>query len=202
MQIANFDEIKLRAKELLIPERRIIIAIDGRGGAGKSTLARNLSATLFGSIKIEFDWFHLPRALVTDSVRFDIGRFLSEVLIPFQAGKSNLTFAKYNWGYMGGIPDGHKPLTTIENVQNVLIVEGCETFHPHLTDHYDLRIWVNTDLDESLRRGIRRDIDEYGLDPDTVHKAWEEWAVSQERVLKDKIWESRADVVFETTPAV
>jgi uridine kinase len=107
-----------------------------------------------------------------------------------------MSFLRYNWGYLAGIPDGyHENPVTISDVE-VLVLEGCETLHPSLVAHLDLRIWLDTPPEVALERGMRRDIDEYGLDPDRVGAAWMEWSVWEAESLARDDRRSRADIVF------
>jgi uridine kinase len=39
----------------------------------------------------------------------------------------------------------------------ILLADGCFLQRPELADHWDLRIWVDVDFDDVLRRGIARD---------------------------------------------
>lgn len=176
------SEIKLlRRKKSLV-----VAAIDGRGGAGKSSLARSVVANLPNSVHVEHECFHLPKSKVISTHRFDSARQISEVILPFGAGAPKLTFFRYNWGYLTGIPDGfHETLITLEG-KEILVIEGCETLHCSLIPHLDLQIWPDTDAKISRKRGIRRDIDEYNLDPDNVHAAWVEWSAWEaESLVRD-----------------
>lgn len=183
---SSFDDILLRIEGLRQKKSRVVVAIDGRGGAGKSSLARALVSRLTKSAHVEHDWFHLPKAQVVGAHRFDHARLISEVISPFQSGAQTLSFLRYNWGYLAGIPDGfHDTPTTIED-KEILVIEGCETLHQSLVPYLDLTIWVDTDPEVSLERGIRRDIDEYKLDPQTVNASWKEWSAWEaERLAHD-----------------
>jgi uridine kinase len=174
----------------------MFIAIDGLGGAGKSSLARALCAELPGAVHVEFDWFHLPKSEVTGDTRFDSQRVQNDLIIPFRAGYREFVFKRYNWGYLSGSPDGlaDEPIQ-LRGVE-VLVLEGCGTLGPELSHLYDLRIWVDTPPAEALARGMRRDIEEYGLDPTRVKSAWEEWKQWESRALAHDDRRLRADITF------
>jgi uridine kinase len=192
----SIDKVVTHVERLRDQKSRLVIAIDGRGGAGKSSLARALVARLARSAHIEHDWFHLPKAQVVDAHRFDHARLISEVIVPFRSGTSKLSFRRYNWGYLADKPDGfHDDLTTIED-KEILIIEGCETLHKSLVCHLDLSIWVDTPPQVALERGIRRDIDEYKLDPDSVNAAWREWSVWESESLARDDRRARADLMI------
>ena len=161
--------------EMRASSPRLLIAIDGFGGGGKSTLARTLAATIPGAAHVEYDWFHLPQAEVRDNTRYDYRRLEQEVLEPFRRGQRVFEFQRYNWGYLSGNPDGFagEPIR-LHDVETV-ILEGCGVLTPVLAECFDVKVWVDTPPDEATARGIRRDIEEYKLDPDRVHAAWAEW---------------------------
>jgi uridine kinase len=173
---------------------RVVIAIDGRGGAGKSSLARALTQRLPKSAHIEHDWFHFPKDQTTAEQRFDHTRLIAQVISPFRSGGRDLQFLRYNWGYLAGIPDGfHEAPISISDV-DILIIEGCETLHRSLAPHFDLRVWVDTPPAVSLERGMKRDIEEYHLDPVRVRECWREWSAWEDQSLAKDDRRGRADV--------
>lgn len=183
--------------EKLPGEKRFIIAVDGRGGAGKSTFARNLVAAIPGAVHIEHDWFHLPKSQVSPEQRFDHNRLLQQVIQPFLAGRRSFSFPRYNWGYLAGIEDGFASEPIEICGADALVIEGCETLYSTLCSHYRLRIWIDTDPAESLRRGVQRDIQDYKLDPTRVHDCWREWVAREEEGLRRDDRRGRADLLFE-----
>jgi uridine kinase len=197
MDQESVDQIVSRAEELRRERGRVLIALDGRGGAGKSTLARAIVQRIPRSAHIEHDWFHLPRERVAEGRGFDHERLISEVILPFRAGARDLQFLRYNWGYLAGIPDGfHETPVAISDAE-MLVIEGCETLHRALASHVDLRVWVDTPPDLSLERGMRRDIEEYHLDPERVRAAWKEWSERESESLARDDRRDRADVIIK-----
>ena len=97
---------------------------------------------------------------------------------------------------MAGLSEGfHEIPITIEN-KEILIIEGCETLHHSLAPHLDLRLWLDTSPEVSLERGIRRDIEEYKLDPETVRAAWAEWSTWEVESLVRDDRRKRADSIL------
>lgn len=191
---SSFDDILATIDGLRVEKSRIVVAIDGRGGAGKSSLARALVERLPKSAHIEHDWFHLPKEHVVGAHRFDHQRLISEVILPFRSSAPKLTFLRYNWGYLAGIQDAfHETPIAIED-KEILVIEGCETLHQSLVPYLDLTIWVDTDPKVSLERGMRRDIDEYKLDPQTVRASWKEWSAWEAERLTHDDRRARADI--------
>lgn len=189
------SEVASRLSELRTESTRCIVAIDGRGGAGKSTLARLITATICNARHVELDWFHLPHNEVTLHNRIDVARLCAELLLPFAAGQRDFEFQRYNWGYLAGIPDGFAPEPVRLNEADFLVLEGCGALHPQLKDFYHLTIWVDTDAQEALRRGTRRDIEEYGLEPRAVEHAWAEWTQWEDESLRICNRRQLADVI-------
>ena len=91
-----FDQIVEAARGLTAHQQRYAVAIDGRGGAGKSTLARMLCEALPELIHIEYDWFHLPAGEVCAERRYDRQRFQAELLEPFLSRSPRLEYRRYN----------------------------------------------------------------------------------------------------------
>jgi uridine kinase len=196
MELGSVDEIVFRAEELRRERGRVLIALDGRGGAGKSTLARALVARLPRSAQLEHDWFHLPKDQVSEGRRFDHERLIAEVISPFRSGARELRFLRYNWGYLAAIPDGfHETPITISDV-DIVVIEGVETLHRSLASHFDLRVWVDTPPELSVERGMRRDIEENHLDPERVRAAWKEWSERESESLARDDRRVRADVII------
>ena len=196
MSHATFEEVISKLEQLYRERVWVIVAIDGRGGAGKSSLARALVAKFPNSSHIEHDWFHLPKNEVVEGRRFDHERLVADVIAPFRVGTQKLTFYRYNWGYLTGEPDGfHETPLTIAH-KEILIIEGCETLHSALYPHLDLRIWLDTSPKVALERGMRRDVEEYKLDPERVRAAWAEWSSWEEKSLAHDDRRMRADFIL------
>ncbi len=188
------NELLSRIEVLRKDRGRVVVAIDGRGGAGKSSLARELTQRLSKSAHIEHDWFHFPKDHITAEQRFDHKRLIAEVISPFRAGSRGLKFLRYNWGYLAGTPDGfHETPISIPDV-DILIIEGCETLHRSLAPHFDLCVWVDTPPEVSLERGMKRDIAEYHLDPVRVRECWTEWSAWEDESIAKEDRRGRADV--------
>lgn len=192
----DLSRILARLDAMQEKESRPIIAIDGRGGAGKSSLARAIAAVVPHAAHVEYDWFHLPQSEMSLEHRFDYRRLTAELLAPFRSGERDFQFKRYNWGYLSGSPDGYadEPIT-LRGV-DVLILEGCRVLTPPILDFFDLKIWVDTAPEEALTRGMRRDIDEYGLDPVKVQVAWEEWTMWEAQELAREDRRARADIIL------
>ncbi len=127
-----------------------VIAIDGRAGAGKSTIAELLSHTLCAPV-IQMDDFFLPPALRTDSRLNESGgnvhyeRFCEEV-IPFL--KKNVPFSYRCFDCHIMDYNGEKNVLT----NQWYIVEGSYSMHPAFGNYMDFSIFCDISPQEQLNR--------------------------------------------------
>ncbi len=144
------------------------VAIDGRTAAGKTTLADELVAPLERHhrpvIRIQIDDFHHPAAV----------RHRRQELPPWQRYYRDSynppairdTFLALGAGggrcYCRALFDSYHdvPISEPERVASpdaIVLVDGVFLFRPELDDLWDVRLFVEIDADESLRRGPPRD---------------------------------------------
>lgn len=116
-----------------------LIAIDGLGGSGKSSFAKNLLA-LDAELKIlELDHFpYLPEEYpyhpLGAQTRVNLERFQREALIPLSKGEPVVYENTFWW------PTSDKPTKHVIPAGGIVLVEGCYTFHSDLRDYYDYSI--------------------------------------------------------------
>lgn len=167
-----------------------VVAVDGRGGSGKSTLGARLAARLPGSALVHTDdlswhepffaWGHLERELL-EAYRRD----------------GSVRLAPPAWAAHGR--DG---AVVVPPGTRVLVVEGNAAAQQAVAGLVDVVVWVQADLDEAERRGIERDVaDGANGDREQAVAFWHEWWEHEARFFADdRPWE-RADVVVCGTPA-
>jgi len=169
----------------------LLVAIDGPGGAGKSTLAQLLKEQLktLGWIVavVKHDDFYLPsRQRENQQVGvigrdFDWERLRDQVLTPIREGRS-AHYQRYDWE-TDVLAEWH----TI-SASDVVLVEGVYTMRRELTDLYDLKIWVECPRAIRLARGIARD----GQKSRTI---WEQdWMPKEDDYVKTHLPHERADL--------
>lgn len=180
-------------KILELAQRRqpALVAIDGRCGSGKTTLAGVLRE-ISGAAVVHMDDFFL-RARQRTPERFrepggnvDRERVLEEVLIPF-AKRRPVVYRPY---------DAHRDLM-LEPVRlepaPVTVVEGSYSCHPALWDHYDLRVFLDVPPQEQLRRIEARN------GPGRLRDFKERWIPLEEAYFSAFSPEEKCDLCIELT---
>lgn len=132
-----------------------LVAIDGRCGSGKTSLAA-LIAELMPCNVLHMDDYYLPVAdraadwEQTPGGNMDLGRFRREVLWPLQSGQPIVCRA-----FDCGTQQLRPPVTL--PARPLTVVEGSYCQHPALRDGYDLTVFVDCDPAEQLDRLRQRE---------------------------------------------
>lgn len=166
----------------------LLLAIDGRCAAGKTTLAAHLAGLCDCSV-IHMDHFFLrPEQRTMERLQqaggnVDYERFLEEVLIPLHEGQtfSYRPFNCHTQEMNEAVLVSPKPLT---------IVEGSYSCHPALKDHYDLSVFLDVDAAEQIRRIRRRN----GADGARMFQ--ERWIPLEERYFQSFCIQEKCDWYF------
>ena len=121
-------------------KRPYVIAIDGRCGAGKSTIAARLAEELNATLFHMDDFFlrpeqRTPERFSTPGENIDHERFLKEILIPLKEGRT-ITYSPYSCTTQTLLD----PITVTP--ADIVIVEGSYALHPTLRAYYDLRVFL------------------------------------------------------------
>jgi uridine kinase len=123
----------------------VLVAIDGAGGAGKSTLAAGIAEHSESAYVVCLDDFARPSA-----PGWDQGRFRHQVLSPLLAGQDGC-YQRWDWPTDAGAEWHRVP------AGGIVIIEGVSSTRSELGVHWDLTIWVDTPRAIRLERGISRD---------------------------------------------
>jgi uridine kinase len=152
-----------------------IVAVDGRGGAGKTSLADRLASELAAPVihTDDFASWENPTDWWPD--------LIAEALQPLAAGKP-ARFRPTTWG------DTERELVEIEP-SDFVILEGVtasrEAFRPYLA----FSIWIETPRELRLRRGLERDGEQ-------ALPLWQAWMDAEDRYVERERPAERADCVL------
>jgi uridine kinase len=157
-----------------------VIAIDGRSGAGKTSLAARLRVELGAPVvsleELYGGWDGLERG---------IDLLVSEVLEPLSAGRA-ARVPRYDWGAAAwGTPWVLEP-------PDVLIVEGVGAGARRAAVYVNTVIWMAAP--ESVRK--KRALDRDG---ETFAPYWDMWAAQEDAMLAREHTPDRADLVISAT---
>lgn len=148
-------EIVLEEIGTRFPDRQqILIAIDGRCAAGKTTLAGQLQ-TMCGCNVIHMDQFFLrpeqrnEARLAEPGGNVDYERVLTEVMIPLKKGEA-FSYRPYSCS--------EQRLVEAVSVQpnKITIIEGSYSCHPTLVSYYDFKVFLTVGKEEQMRRIEKR----------------------------------------------
>lgn len=131
-----------------------ILAIDGRCASGKTTLGNQLAAEWNASLFHMDDFYLQPHQRTEERLaepggNVDRERFLEEVLLPLREGKP-VSYRRFDCRTFT-----FEPARLIEPGE-IAIVEGSYALHPQLRDLYDLRLFLDIDPEEQMRRILKR----------------------------------------------
>ncbi len=168
----------------------LLIAVDGRCASGKTTLAAELKKETGCSV-IHADHFFLRPEQRTEERLNEAGgnidheRLMAEVMLPLLQRKA-FSYRKFDCGKMEFSEEiGVEP-------NKIAVVEGSYSCHPELWDFYDLRIFLNVEPEEQLRRILDRGGRE------AAEQFRRRWIPLEEKYFsRFKIME-RCDLVFQT----
>jgi len=158
----------------------MLVAIDGLGGAGKSTLAAQLLVSLQDAAIVEVDDFYRPMAASERAELgprdgydryFDWRRLRDDVLGPLIRG-SRARYRRYDWAA--------NKLAEWREVEpgGVVLVEGVYSIRPQLRPYYGVTVYVDTPRQDRLARMLARGGDLSWLEH---WMAAEDWYLEHER---------------------
>jgi molybdopterin-guanine dinucleotide biosynthesis protein A/uridine kinase len=151
----------------LPPGRPVVVALDGRSGAGKSTIATALALRTGGTV-LEGDDFYNVSLAGLDAIErdrmsgaeaaelvIDWYRMRSEALQPLRHGQA-AAYAPYDWEAHDGRLAESKALPAAD----LVIVDGVYSARPELADLVDLAVLVDIDPEIRADRLAQREDDD------------------------------------------
>jgi uridine kinase len=163
--------------------RTRLVCVEGRAGAGKTTLAEAIAAAYAGSaLVVHLDdlyegWSGLP----TVSARIH-----GELLPPLRSGRP-AAIARWDWA-----ADRLGARLTVP-VVDALFLDGVGSYAREYDDAVSLLIWVDAPTDVRRTRALDRD-------GDTFAPYWDQWAADEAVVHARERTRERADVVVTSSP--
>ena len=148
----------------------LILAIDGRSGAGKTSLAVETAALLRPHLSVAV--FHLDSVYPGwDGLAASFPGYVRDVVAPLAAGRA----ARWRWwDWTTGAP-GQADTTA---PADVVILEGVGAGHRQARPFVHAVAWVAMDQAERKRRAL-------GRDGETFAAHWDRWAAQEEDYLAD-----------------
>jgi uridine kinase len=157
-----------------------LVAIDGPGGAGKSTLAQRMSAATGGAPVVHTDDF----ASADNPIDW-WPRLLAQVIEPLSNGQP-AHYQRYDWP-SGSLAEWH----TLDPAP-IIVIEGVTAARREWRHQLSYVIWVETPRNERLRRGLERD----GLD---AVGFWGDWMTAEDEHYARDPTRPIADLVIDGT---
>ena len=173
------------------PTKPLVLALDGRCGSGKTTLADGLTRQFPASIVLHTDDFYLPPAQrvrgweKTPCANMDLIRLRDEALRPAYESQPVLYRA---YSCRAG---AYQPVQELA-AQPLVILEGSYSHHPLLAPYEDFRVFMTCSDAEQTRRLQAREGDRY---PDFAAR----WVPLEEAYFAQHNIEDAADFVMDTT---
>ena len=173
------------------PTKPLVLALDGRCGSGKTTLANTLARQFPASITLHTDDFYLPPAQrirgweKTPCANMDLARLRDEALRPAYEGQA-VQYRAYSC-----CEGAHLPARELA-AQPLVILEGSYSHHPLLAPYEDFRVFMTCSDAEQTCRLQAREGDRY---PDFAAR----WVPLEEAYFIQHNIEDAADFVMDTT---
>ena len=205
-----FDIINNEIKKIFLKKNKPIrIAINGIEGTGKTVFAINLSQYLtqsnINATHISIDGFHNNK-----EYRYRQGRnsykgyyedsyneieFVNKVLISSQSNPQNYVEAIHDLE-----TDEYLDLKP-KNISNrtVLITDGAYLFKPIYLSYWDFKIYLKTDFNTAMLRGIERDKTLLGTKKEAKEKYIKRYHKASLFYNNECQPESNADLVIDNT---
>ncbi len=188
------DAVTVVAERIGTLEKQLIIAIDGRCAAGKTTLAEQLREKLGCNIIHADSFFPRPEQRTAERMNepggnLDRERLITEVMLPLSRGEA-FFYRPFNCAAQSLSEEIHvKP-------NAITIIEGSYSCHPKLWDYYGLRMFLTVAPEEQLRRIERRN----GTDALPIFR--ERWIPLEEKYFAELHIAERCDIVIDTTSTI
>jgi hypothetical protein len=159
--------------------RAPVILIDGRSGAGKTTVARALADRMPGAQLLALDSLYPG----WDGLDAGVAVVLTDLLTPLSRGEHG-AWRRWDWA--------HDRPAEVHRVSpdHALIVEGAGVLTPETARLADVTAWFESPASSRRDRALRRDGDGY-------RPHWERWAAQEDAHIARNSPQSLASIVVE-----
>jgi uridine kinase len=166
-----------------IQKEVILVAIDGVGGSGKTTLAKLLQKAFSPSTIVQLDDFYSPILQAAD-----LPRLKDQVILPLR-DKKKAKYQVYDWK-SEKLSDWH----TV-SPEGVIIFEGVFALDKQICRYYDIRIWIEYPAELGFERGVARDIAGDGVDNS---EKWKKiWMPLEKKYINEQHPMESADFILD-----
>lgn len=166
----------IATRQKVVEQRPVLVALDGRSGAGKTTLAGELAACVRGR-GLVVEVFHLEdlyQGWEGLAQAAWVWQRLAEAVMDGRANFSGSAPRWFGWDWYASKPTGPHTLTVPEELRGgVLLAEGVGA----LTGAHDVGVFVELDADRRRQRALARD-------GETYRPYWEVWAAQEEELMR------------------
>ena len=190
----SYEQLLITLENLERKHSTLLVAVDGCGGSGKSTMAIALAKLSSDVTVIHMDDFYLPSNQRTSGTAienpvgddFDWLRLKAQVLEQLANNKKS-KYQIYNW------PSDILVEWSIVPPGGIVIVEGVYSTRRELADFYDYKIYVDCSREFRLERGIQRD-------GELARDMWENnWMVAEDKYIKEHNPSEHAELVISSS---
>lgn len=160
--------------------RPFVLLIDGRSGAGKTTLADRIAAQHPGTTVIHLDDLYPG----WDGLESGSRMLVDRVLRPLRAGRS----ARWrSWNWQTGRPGEWR----VVHPSPLIVIEGAGSLSRAASKLADRALWLELDAATRKRRALDRDGEAYA-------PHWDRWAAQEARFAARERPRQRADAVHHS----
>jgi uridine kinase len=159
-----------------VARRPWVVAVDGPSGAGKTSLADQLTMCLDGATAVHLDDFYPGWG----GLEAAVPRLVAWVLQPVRAGRP-ARWRRYDW-----VRQRYAEWHEVPDC-DVLVIDGVGSGARACAPHLDALLWVETTERERYRRAMARD--GVGYRP-----YWRQWAAAERTHHARERTRERADV--------
>ena len=206
----KYDFIQNFSRRLITnPEKKIMIGITGESASGKSTMCKTIANVIEG--------FDMPVTILTTDNYFNDISDLIEEYGSFDALRDNgydldapenfqLDVLKEDLEAISHCENIHTPVYLLNGTgisipksrliesNKVIVVEGMASMYKDIKDVFDIKVYVESDLDVRKERFLKRAYTERNQDLENAKKHWEYILVAGEKYVKPA--RNEADIIL------